>query len=504
MSESILIGRDPAAGKDLGLALRMANRHGLIAGATGTGKTISLQVLAEGFARNGVPVFMADVKGDLSGISQIGGDNPKAKERAAALGLKEWQGDSFPVVYWDLFGSQGHPIRTTVSEMGPLLLSNLLELNDVQEGALNIAFRLADEQGLLLLDLKDLRAILQHIGENASEISTKYGNVAKPTIGAIQRQLLTLENQGADQFFGEPALDLNDFMRVERAGYGFINVLAADKLIQSPRLYASFLLWLLAELFEDLPEVGDPEKPKLVFFFDEAHLLFNEAPKALLEKIEQVVRLIRSKGVGVYFVTQNPLDVPDTVLGQLGNRVQHALRAFTPRDQKAVKAAAQTFRANPGFDAATVITELGVGEALVSTLDEKGAPTVVERMLIAPPAGRIGPCKPEERLAVLAQSPVKGKYDAPIDRESAYELLTQKAATPPAAPRPAPRPREDYPVARDPQQGPWRTERPAPRPAGRQREGVAEAFAKSAVRAVGSSLGRQIVRGILGAMLKGR
>jgi DNA helicase HerA-like ATPase len=504
MSDSILIGRDPAAGKDLGLALRMANRHGLIAGATGTGKTISLQVLAEGFARNGVPVFMADVKGDLSGISQIGGDNPKAKERAAALGLKEWQGDSFPVVYWDLFGSQGHPIRTTVSEMGPLLLSNLLELNDVQEGALNIAFRLADEQGLLLLDLKDLRAILQHIGENASEISTKYGNVAKPTIGAIQRQLLTLENQGADQFFGEPALDLNDFMRVERAGYGFINVLAADKLIQSPRLYASFLLWLLAELFEDLPEVGDPEKPKLVFFFDEAHLLFNEAPKALLEKIEQVVRLIRSKGVGVYFVTQNPLDVPDTVLGQLGNRVQHALRAFTPRDQKAVKAAAQTFRANPGFDAATVITELGVGEALVSTLDEKGAPTVVERMLIAPPAGRIGPCKPEERLAVLAQSPVKGKYDAPIDRESAYELLTQKAATPPAAPRPAPRPREDYPVARDPQQGPWRTERPAPRPAGRQREGVAEAFAKSAVRAVGSSLGRQIVRGILGAMLKGR
>jgi DNA helicase HerA-like ATPase len=504
MSESILIGRDPAAGKDLGLSLRMANRHGLIAGATGTGKTISLQVLAEGFARNGVPVFLADVKGDLSGISQIGGDHPKAKERAAALGLKDWQGDSFPVVYWDLFGSQGHPIRTTVSEMGPLLLSNLLELNDVQEGALNIAFRLADEQGLLLLDLKDLRAILQHIGENASEISTRYGNVAKPTIGAIQRQLLTLENQGADGFFGEPALDLNDFMRVERAGYGFINVLAADKLIQSPRLYASFLLWLLAELFEDLPEVGDPEKPKLVFFFDEAHLLFNEAPKALLEKIEQVVRLIRSKGVGVYFVTQNPLDVPDTVLGQLGNRVQHALRAFTPRDQKAVKAAAQTFRANPAFDAATAITELGVGEALVSTLDEKGAPTVVERMLILPPAARIGPCKPEERQAVLAQSPLKGKYDTAVDRESAYELLTAKAETPPAAPKPASRPREDYPVARDPQpQGPWRTA-PAPRSPGRQRESVGEAFAKSAVRAIGSSVGQQIVRGILGAMLKGR
>jgi DNA helicase HerA-like ATPase len=507
MSESILIGRDPAAGKDLGLSLHMANRHGLIAGATGTGKTISLQVLAEGFARNGVPVFLADVKGDLSGISQIGGDNPKAKERAAALGLKDWQGDSFPVVYWDLFGSQGHPIRTTVSEMGPLLLSNLLELNEVQEGALNIAFRLADEQGLLLLDLKDLRAILQHIGENASEISTRYGNVAKPTIGAIQRQLLMLENQGADGFFGEPALDLQDFMRVERAGYGFINVLAADKLIQSPRLYASFLLWLLAELFEDLPEVGDPEKPKLVFFFDEAHLLFNEAPKALLEKIEQVVRLIRSKGVGVYFVTQNPLDVPDTVLGQLGNRIQHALRAFTPRDQKAVKAAAETFRANPAFDAATAITELGVGEALVSTLDEKGAPTVVERMLIVPPAARIGPAKPEERQAVLAQSPLKGKYGAAVDRESAYEMLTAKAETP--KPAPAPQRREDYPVARDPQpqgpQAPWgRTERPAPRPAGRQREGVAEAFAKSAVRAVGSSLGRQIVRGILGAMLKGR
>jgi DNA helicase HerA-like ATPase len=506
MADSILIGRDPAAGKELGLALRMANRHGLIAGATGTGKTISLQVLAEGFARNGVPVFLADVKGDLSGISQVGGDHPKAQERAAALGLKDWQGDSFPVIYWDLFGQQGHPIRTTVSEMGPLLLSNLLELNDVQEGALNIAFRLADEQGMLLLDLKDLRAMLQHIGDNAAEISTRYGNVAKPTIGAIQRQLLVLENQGAGPFFGEPALDLGDFMRVERAGYGFINVLAADKLIQSPRLYASFLLWLLAELFEDLPEVGDPEKPKLVFFFDEAHLLFNEAPKPLLEKIEQVVRLIRSKGVGVYFVTQNPLDVPDTVLGQLGNRVQHALRAFTPRDQKAVKAAAETFRANPAFDAAQAITELGVGEALVSTLDAKGAPTVVERMLILPPTARIGPAKPEERQAVLAQSPVKGKYDTAVDRESAYELLTAKADMPPP-PAPAPQRREDYPVAREPQSprgsegGPWRT---APKPAGRQREGMAEAFAKSAARAIGSSVGRQIVRGILGAMLKGR
>src|SRR5689334_17200460 len=415
MSDSILIGRDPAAGKDLGLSLRMANRHGLIAGATGTGKTISLQVLAEGFARNGVPVFLADVKGDLSGISQVGGDHPKAKERADTLGLKDWQGDSFPVVYWDLFGQQGHPIRTTVSEMGPLLLANLLELNDVQEGALNIAFRLADEQGLLLLDLKDLRAILQHIGENASEISTKYGNVAKPTIGAIQRQLLMLENQGADQFFGEPALDLRDFMRVERAGYGFINVLAADKLIQSPRLYASFLLWLLAELFEDLPEVGDPEKPKLVFFFDEAHLLFNQAPKPLLEKIEQVVRLIRSKGVGVYFVTQNPLDVPDTVLGQLGNRVQHAMRAFTPRDQKVVNTAATTLRANPALKLEQVITELGVGEALVSFLDEKGTPAMVERAFVLPPRSRMGPITMDERTASIKRSAVAGIYEQVVD-----------------------------------------------------------------------------------------
>ena len=499
---SILIGKGQSAPgpADLTLALRMANRHGLIAGATGTGKTVSLQVLAEGFAKAGVPVFMADVKGDLSGISQVGGDNPKAKERAEKLALKDWQGDSFPVVYWDLFGQQGHPIRTTISEMGPLLLSNLLELNDVQEGALNIAFRLADEQGLLLLDLKDLRAMLSYLADNAAEISTRYGNVAKPTIGAIQRRLLVLENQGGGGFFGEPALDLNDFMRVERAGYAFINVLAADKLIQSPRLYATFLLWLLAELFEDLPEVGDPEKPKLVFFFDEAHLLFNEAPKPLLEKIEQVVRLIRSKGVGVYFITQNPLDIPDTVLGQLGNRVQHALRAFTPRDQKAVKAAAETFRANPGFDASAAIMELGVGEALVSTLDAKGAPTVVERTWICPPTARIGPATPEERQKVLGASPVKGKYDAAVDRDSAYEKLTARAATPPDAPQ-----REAAP----PMRGPWAGDgtpasKPAPKPAGRQREGMAEAFAKSAVRAVGSSVGRQIVRGILGAMLKGR
>jgi DNA helicase HerA-like ATPase len=505
----ILIGKGSS---DLNLSLRMANRHGLIAGATGTGKTISLQVLAEGFAKAGVPVFLADVKGDLSGISQIGGDSPKVKERAEKLGLKDWQGDSFPVIYWDLFGRSGHPIRTTISEMGPLLLSSLLELNDTQEGALNIAFRIADEQGLLLVDLKDLRAILSHIADNAGDISIRYGNVAKTSIGAIQRQLLVLENQGGGGFFGEPALDLNDFMRVERAGYAFINVLAADKLIQSPRLYATFLLWLISELFEDLPEVGDPEKPRLVFFFDEAHLLFNDAPKPLLEKIEQVVRLIRSKGVGVYFITQNPLDVPDSVLGQLGNRVQHALRAFTPRDQKAVKAAAETFRANPAFDAAKAIMELGVGEALVSTLDEKGTPGMVERAFICPPSARIGPAKPEERQAAMAQSPVKGKYDTAIDRESAYEMLAARAATPPAPkPEPASAPnRTEAPPTR----GPWaNSERPAPAsrsaptrttPVGRQRESVAEAFAKSAVRAVGSSVGRQIVRGILGAMLKGR
>jgi DNA helicase HerA-like ATPase len=515
MTGGIRVGKTGAGG-ELSLALKMANRHGLIAGATGTGKTISLQVLAEGFARNGVPVFLADVKGDLAGLGQVGGDHPKAKERAAALGLTDWQGDSFPVVYWDLFGEKGHPIRTTVSEMGPLLLANLLELNETQEGVLNIAFRLADEQGLLLLDLKDLRAILNHLSDNAAEIAGKYGNVAKTTVGAILRQLLMLENQGAEDFFGEPALELGDFMRSERAGYGYVNILAADRLIQSPRLYASFLLWLLAELFEDLPEVGDPEQPKLVFFFDEAHLLFDQAPKALLQKIEQVVRLIRSKGVGIYFVTQNPLDVPDTVLGQLGNRIQHALRAFTPRDQKAVKAAAETFRANPGFEAAKAIMELGVGEALVSLLDEKGTPGIVERALICPPAARIGPVTAEERTAAIAESPLKGKYDTAVDRESAYELLNAKADQPrapaPQAPAPARRspfpttpfptsgePRDDYPVAR-----PQAPRQQAPKGTGRTRESLGEAMAKSAVRAIGSSVGRQIVRGILGAMLKGR
>jgi DNA helicase HerA-like ATPase len=386
---------------------------------------VTLQVLAEGFSRAGVPVFAADIKGDLSGIAAAGEAKEPLVKRAAEMGLS-YQPDEFPVTFWDVFGAQGHPIRATVSEMGPLLLSRIMQLNDTQEGVLNIAFRVADEQGLALLDLKDLRAILSFIADNAGELQKQYGNVSAATVGTIQRQILVLENQGAASFFGEPALDLSDFMRTDRDGRGMINILAADKLIDNPRLYATFLLWLLSELFETLPEVGDPPKPKLVFFFDEAHLLFNDAPKPLLEKIEQVVRLIRSKGVGVYFVTQNPLDVPETVLGQLGNRVQHALRAFTPRDQKAVKAAAETFRPNPKLNTAQVITELGKGEALVSFLEGNGVPSMVERTMIRPPAARIGPVSPMERSAVIARSPLKGKYDTPIDSESAYELLQQR------------------------------------------------------------------------------
>jgi DNA helicase HerA-like ATPase len=420
------------------LTLSLANRHGLVTGATGTGKTVTLQVLAEGFSRAGVPVFAADIKGDLSGISQVGEAKEAFVKRAQDMGIK-YQPDEYPVVFWDLFGEQGHPIRATISEMGPLLLSRLLDLNDTQEGVLNIAFRVADEQGLPLLDLKDLRAILGFVAENASELQKLYGNVASASIGAIQRQLLVLENQGAAKFFGEPALALKDFMRTDRDGRGYVNMLAADKLMENPRLYATFLLWLLSELFEELPEVGDPDKPKLVFFFDEAHLLFTDAPKALLDKIEQVVRLIRSKGVGVYFVTQNPLDVPEKVLAQLGNRVQHALRAFTPRDQKAVRAAAETFRPNPKLDTAQIITELGKGEALCSFLEGKGTPSMVERTMIAPPTARLGVITPQERQAVSARSPVKGKYDEAIDSESAYELLqkrleqdTQAANAPPA------------------------------------------------------------------------
>jgi uncharacterized protein len=423
-NERIFIGRGD---QPAWLTLALANRHGLVTGATGTGKTVSLQVMAEGFARAGVPVFAADIKGDLSGISEVGENKDFILKRAADMGLA-FQPDQFSTIFWDVFGEQGHPVRATVSEMGPLLLSRMMDLNDVQEGVLNIAFKVADEQGLLLLDMKDLRAILSFVAEHAADLTTQYGNVSKQTVGTIQRQLLVLQNQGGDKFFGEPALDLKDFMRADRDGRGMINILVADKLMQSPRLYATFLLWMLSELFEQLPEVGDPPKPKLVFFFDEAHLLFNDAPKALMDKIEQVVRLIRSKGVGVYFVTQNPIDVPDKVLAQLGNRAQHALRAFTPRDQKAVAAAAQTFRPNPKLDTAKVIMELGKGEALVSFLEGNGIPAMVERVMIRPPTARIGPITPEERKSIMDNSPVKGKYDTAIDSESAYEVLQKRVS----------------------------------------------------------------------------
>ena len=418
----ILIGKSE---KPEYLVLKLANRHGLVTGATGTGKTVSLQVLAEGLSNEGVSVFAADIKGDLSGVSQAGEGKEPFVKRAKELGI-EYAPDRFPVVFWDVFGEQGHPIRATVSEMGPLLLARLLELNDVQEGILNIAFRVADDNHLPVIDLKDLRALLNFVSDNATEISAKYGNVAKASIASVQRQLLMLENQGADKFLGEPALDLNDFLKTDRDGRGIINILAADKLMAKPRLYASFLLWMLSELFEVLPEVGDLDKPKLVFFFDEAHLLFNDAPKPLLDAVEQVVRLIRSKGVGVYFVTQNPLDVPQSVLAQLGNRVQHALRAFTPRDQKAVKAAAETFRQNPAFDTAKVIMELGVGEALVSMLEPGGVPSMVARTKIAPPSGRVGPVTDAERKALIQASPVRGKYEDTVDSESAYEMLAKR------------------------------------------------------------------------------
>jgi uncharacterized protein len=424
------------------LTLALANRHGLVTGATGTGKTVTLQVMAEGFARAGVPVFAADIKGDLSGISEAGEAKDFIVKRAGEIGLN-FEPDRFSTIFWDVFGEEGHPVRATVTEMGPLLLSRMLDLNDVQEGVLNVAFRVADENGLALIDMKDLRALLDAIvpdpakkGADGAEdplapirkAAQSFGNVTRATVGTIQRQLLVLENQGGTKFFGEPALSLQDFMRTDRDGRGMINILAADKLMQSPRLYATFLLWMLSELFEQMPEAGDPPKPKLVFFFDEAHLLFNDAPKALMEKIEQVVRLIRSKGIGVYFVTQNPIDVPDRVLGQLGNRAQHALRAYTPRDQKAVLAAAQTFRPNPKLDTAKVIMELGKGEALVSFLEGNGVPAMVERALIRPPSGRIGPITPEERKAIMDASPVKGKYDTAIDSESAYEILQKRVA----------------------------------------------------------------------------
>ena len=431
-TNSIIVGKST---KYEVLDLHFANRHGLVAGATGTGKTVTLQVLAEGLSEAGVSVFAADIKGDLSGIAATGEMKDALVARAKGMGL-EYQPDQYPVIFWDVFGEQGHPIRATISEMGPLLLSRLLQLNDTQEGVLNIAFRVADEQGLALLDMKDLRAILGFVADHASELQKEYGNVSSATVGTVQRQLLVLENQGAKSFFGEPALDLADFLRTDRDGRGIVNVLAADKLIENPRLYATFLLWLLSELFEKLPEVGDPEKPKLVFFFDEAHLLFNDTPKPLMEKIEQVVRLVRSKGVGVYLVTQNPLDVPETVLAQLSNRVQHALRAFTPRDQKSVRAAADTFRPNKDLDTAKVITELGKGEALVSFLEGNGVPSVVERTMIRPPSARIGPVTPAERKAVIDKSPIKGKYDTAVDLEFAYEILQKRMHNTAATPAP--------------------------------------------------------------------
>ena len=486
---------------------RYGNRHGLVAGATGTGKTVSLMVLAEGFSRIGVPVFMADVKGDVAGLAMPGAPGDRVTQRVADVGLTDHRFEPNPVVLWDLFGKAGHPVRTTVSEMGPRLLARVLELNDTQGGVLEIAFKLADDRGLLLLDLDDLRSLLTFVADNKKDISTQYGLVSAPSISAIQRALLTLEREGGEQFFGEPALDLSDFMRSDISGRGVINILAADQLILRPRLYSSFLLWLLSELFENLPEVGDLEKPKLVFMFDEAHLLFNDAPAELRQRVEQVVRLIRSKGVGVYFCSQFPDDVPDEILGQLGNRVQHALRAYTPRDQRAVRTAAETFVANPKLDVANVIGQLGVGEALVSTLQEKGVPMPVERTLIAPPRSRIGALTPEERAAVRSRSPHGTRYDVAVNRESAYEILsrTVAASSAPATPVPAP------PVPAAPRTGSGSA------PAGQEkggavndflwgtgrRQGMVEAMAKQAARTVGSQLGRQILRGVLGGILGG-
>lgn len=503
---TILIGKSE---KPEVLLLKLANRHGLVTGATGTGKTVTLQVLAEGFAAHGVPVFAADIKGDLSGIAAPGNSKPPFVKRAEELGLP-YQPDQFTTVFWDVFGEQGHPVRATISEMGPLLLARLLDLNDTQEGVLNIAFRIADEQKLLLLDLKDLRAVLTFIADNASELTTKYGNVSAQSVGTIQRALLVLENQKGEKFFGEPGLDIGDLMKTDRDGRGIVNIMAADKLMANPRLYATFLLWLLSELFEQLPEVGDLDKPKLVFFFDEAHLLFNGAPKVLLTAVEQVVRLIRSKGVGVYFVTQNPLDIPDTVLAQLGNRVQHALRAFTPRDQKAVRAAAETFRQNPKINTEQAITQLAVGEALVSTLEGKGSPTMVERCLIAPPMAQVGPITPQERTQCMRDSGLSGKYDTMIDRDSAYEeLMKRKGLNGDGSPVEASTGGGGILDTI----GGWLGggERPKTGPGsrgGRLPQSMTEKIITSAARSAATSIGRQvgtaILRGVLGSMMGGR
>ncbi len=494
------------------LDLKFGNRHGLVTGATGTGKTVSLQILAESFSNAGVPVFCADVKGDLSGIAAMGEPKDFLEKRATMIGFDDYDYQEFPVIFWDLFGEQGHRVRTTITEMGPLLLSRLMDATDAQEGVINIAFKIADEGGLPLLDLKDLQALLNYMGENASELSSQFGLISKSSIGAIQRDLLVLERQGAEDFFGEPALKIADIMRTTHDGRGAISVLAADKLMMNPRLYATFLLWLLSELFEELPEVGDPEKPRLVFFFDEAHLLFKDAPKVLIERVEQVVRLIRSKGVGVFFITQNPMDVPETVLAQLGNRVQHALRAYTPKEQKAVRTAADTFRPNPDFDASDVITNLGTGEALVSTLEGKGIPSVVERTLIRPPSSRLGPLLPEERAKLMTLSPVAGLYDEDVDRKSAYEILAAKAKELEEKQKAEEkRELEDEEKATrwtlpgfgnddDEEDDDRRTKKSTRRSSGRQT--VLEAAMKSAARSVASSLGRAIVRGILGSLTR--
>ncbi|CUH62819.1 Ornithine/acetylornithine aminotransferase [Thalassovita gelatinovora] len=516
MRDSIFIG---GGGDDYrekqGLTLKYANRHGLIAGATGTGKTVTLQIMAEGFSAQGVPVFLSDVKGDLSGLAAAGSPGFKLHDafmdRAAKIGFDDYSYQAFPVTFWDLFGQQGHPVRTTVAEMGPLLLSRLLELSEAQEGILNIAFRLADEQGLPLLDLKDLQALLVWVGENRADLSLRYGNISVQSVGAIQRRLLVLENQGATQLFGEPALNLSDLMRTDLDGRGRINILAADKLMGSPRLYATFLLWLLSELFEELPEVGDPDKPRLVFFFDEAHLLFDDAPKALVDKVEQVARLIRSKGVGVYFVTQNPADVPEDVLGQLGNRVQHALRAFTARDRKELRLAAETYRDNPRFDTEEAIREVGVGEAVTSFLQKKGVPGIVERTLIRPPSSQLGPIDEAERKALIDASPIAGKYEVLNDRQSAYEILTKRTQDAAKAAEQAEQREEqaeaierEYKSAR--RYSGSRVKRSSSRSSRSNARGdtIGDALGKALVKELRGTTGKRIVRGILGGLFEGK
>lgn len=496
MENAITVGKAEAG--TLELLTSMANRHGLIAGATGTGKTVTLRVLAEGFSRRGVPVFMADVKGDLGGISAVGVKEGRFADRLEKLGITDWVGEGFPVTFWDVFGEQGHPVRATVSELGPFLFSRLLNLNDTQAGVLSLVFKVADDNGMLLLDLKDLQAMLAFVGENAKELTLTYGNVSAASIGAIQRGLLSLQENGGERFFGEPALNIQDLLQTDPVGRGVINILAADKLMQSPKIYSTFLLWLLSELFEQLPEAGDIDKPKLVFFFDEAHLLFDEAPKALLEKIEQVVRLIRSKGVGVYFVSQSPLDIPDAVLAQLGNRVQHALRAFTAKDQKAVKATADSFRSDGKGKLDELIGELGIGEALVSLLDENGAPRVASRALIAPPASRLGPISAEERTKIVSSSVVAGVYEEVVDRESAYEMLKNRAAKGEAKVSTEGKPAPCGGSVIDMFGG-----GSAPKSGGRTRQTPVEALIMSTVRSIGSRMGREIMRGIFGSMSGG-